>query len=295
MAACTVLAGVSPLRAQSDTTVRLADGAVVDITLRTGRLVVRGTDGRSGTVRVAGGDYTLRSVGVALVVAPRPDDDITRGPTPPRVLELEVPRSVRVVVSTVAADVEVRGIAGSVEVRTTSGRVQVHEARGRVIAETISGEVSTSGTTALTRLTTVSGDLRVREATGEIDLRTTSGDISVSGTGVTRFTAETMSGDVHFDGLFTATARAQVSTHSGDITLRVPEGIGGQVTFSTVTGELTAGSPITLLPGDGTGARRGRRAQRYQFGPGDGTGAPRLQLDLTTFTGDVRLVRSPRS
>lgn len=290
-----MLAVASPLRAQTDTTVRLADGAVVDITLRTGRLLVRGIDGRSGTVRATGGDYALRSSGVALVVAPRPDDGGARRPPAPRTLELEVPRGVRVVVSTVAADVEVRGIAGSVEVRSTSGRVQVLEARGRVIAETISGDVATSGPTALTRLTTVSGDVRVREATGEVDVRTTSGDISVSGTGITRFAAETMSGEVHVDGLFEAAARAQIGTHSGDITLRVPDGISGQVTFSTVHGELTAGRPITLLPDDGDGRRRGRRTWRYRIGPAEGTAPPRLQLDLTTFTGDVRLVHAPRS
>jgi hypothetical protein len=58
----------------------------------------------------------------------------------------------------------------------------------------------------LLRITTVSGDLRVREARGEVDLHTTSGDVSVSGERIARFAAESMSGDIQFDGLLTTDA-----------------------------------------------------------------------------------------
>jgi Putative adhesin len=292
----------SPVWAQSrDTTVRLASSAVVDVTVRTGKLVVRGVDGTSGTVRASGSDYQLRSSGVALVVAPRDGDrrdgerrNDTRGST--RGLELEVPRGVRVVISTLSADVEVYDIAGNVEVRSTSGTLQFSGLGGRLIAETISGDVRSSGNTSLARITTVSGDMRVREARGEVELSTTSGDISVSGENITRFAVEAMSGDVQFDGLLTANARVQVSTHSGDVTLRVPEGIRGRLELSTVTGDLTAGEPLTLLPGETGGSRRGRNARRFEFGPGaGGSGAAGLQMDITTFSGDVRLVRAPRS
>jgi hypothetical protein len=288
-----------PAWAQSrDTTVRLSGAAVVDVTVRTGKLVVRGVDGTNGTVRTTSADYQLRSSGVTLVVAPRESDRRTddRDDRRSRGVELELPRGVRLVISTLSADVEVYDITGNVEVRSTSGSLQFSGLGGRLIAETISGDVRTSGNTNVARITTVSGDVRVREARGEVELHTTSGDVSVSGDDISRFTAESMSGDVQFEGVFDATARVQVSTHSGDVTLRVPDGVRGRMELSTVTGELVAGGPLTLLPGDvGTG-RRGRNGRRFEFGPGaGGSGVAGLQMDITTFSGDVRLVRAPRS
>lgn len=287
---------VSTVRAQSrDTTVRLSTAAVVDVTVRTGRLVVRGVDGSNGTVRTTSTDYQLRSSGVTLVVAPR-DGDRRDGDRRNRELELDLPRGVRLVISTLSADVEVYDITGNVEVRSTSGALQFSGLGGRLIAETIAGDVRTSGNTNLARITTVSGDIQVREARGEVELHTTSGNTSVSGERITRFSAESMSGDVQFDGLFDAGARVQVSTHSGDVTVRVPDGVRGQVGLSTVTGELTAAGPLTLMPGDAGSSRRGRNGRRFEFGPGaGGSGVAGLQMDITTFSGDVRLVRAPRS
>jgi DUF4097 and DUF4098 domain-containing protein YvlB len=195
------------------------------------------------------------------------------------------------VVSTLSADVDVRDISGSVEVRSTSGDVQLSDIPGRTIVESISGDVRSTASGSVLRATTVSGNLRVREARGELDLHTTSGDVSVSGERLARFTAESMSGDIQFDGLLTSDARVQISTHSGDVTLRVPEGARGELSLSTFTGELTAGGPLTMLPGDVASTRRGRNARRYVFGTGQ---TPGLLLDITTFTGDVRLVRGVR-
>lgn len=281
-----------------DTTVRLAAGAVVDVTVRTGKLVVRGVSGTTGTVRTSSDDYQLRSAGVSLVVAPRDDErrGDARADRRPRGVELDVPRGVRVVISTLSADVEVYDISGNVEVRSTSGSLLFSGLGGRLIAETISGDVRAEGYTSLARITTVSGDVTVRDARGEVEIHTTSGDVRVSGEGITRLSAEAMSGDVQFDGLFDPSARVQVSTHSGDVILRVPEGVRGRMELSTVTGDLTAGGPLTLMPGDDASSRRGRNAKRYEFGPGAGSGATGgLQMDITTFSGDVRLVRTPRS
>ncbi|AMW05642.1 hypothetical protein GEMMAAP_14180 [Gemmatimonas phototrophica] len=288
-----LMAPAPALQAQSrDTTVRVTGSAVVDVTVRTGKLVVRGVDGSTGSVRGGSSNYELRSTGVSLTLVSR--DDTRRNARADRdesTIELDVPRGVRLVVSTLSADVDVRDIGGSAEIRTTSGDIQLTDVSGRAIVETISGDVRTTGSGALLRVTTVSGDLRVREARGELDLHTTSGDVSVSGERIGRFAVESMSGDIQFDGLFTTDARVQVSTHSGDVTLRVPDGARGELSLSTYNGELTAGGPLTLLPGESSSARRGRNTRRYAFGTGQ---APGVLLDITTFTGDVRLVRGVR-
>lgn len=284
----------APVSAQSrDTSVRVSTGAVVDITMRTGRLIVRGIDGSTGSVRASGANYELRSTGVTLTLQTREssrsamrDREADREDT----IELDVPRGVRLVVSTLSADAEVRDIAGSVEIRSTSGDVQLTNVFGRTIIETISGDVRTTATRTLLRVKSVSGDMRVREAAGDLELSTTSGDMSVSGAQIGRFEASSISGNVQFDGLFTSDARVQVSTHSGDVSLRLPDGAHGQVTFSTFNGDFVPGGAITLLPGN-DGARRGRNAQRFSFGTGS---APGLLLDITTFNGDVRLLRGTR-
>ena len=281
----------APAHGQSrDTTVRLASDAVVDVTMRTGRLVVRGVNSSSGTVRAATNDYQLRSTGVTLTLAASDDDRRGDG----RIVELDLPRGVRLVVSTLSGDVDVRGIGGGIEVHSTSGDVQLDQAGGRILVETISGDVSVTGGNQV-RVTTVSGTTRLREARGDIDVRTTSGDMVVSGTGLTRIEAESMSGDVQLEGGLETTARVRVSTHSGDVVLRLPDNARGQLELSSVNGDLSAGSPLTLLPGDVAGGRRGRSTRRYEFGLGGTAGSRGLQIDITTFNGDVRLVRTPRS
>jgi DUF4097 and DUF4098 domain-containing protein YvlB len=284
----------APVLAQSrDTSVRVSAGAVVDITMRTGRLIVRGIDGTTGSVRASGANYELRSTGVTLTLQTREssrsamrDRDADREDT----IELDVPRGVRLVVSTLSADAEVRDISGSVEMRSTSGDLQLTNVSGRTIIESISGDVRTTATRTLLRVKTVSGDMRVREAEGDLEFSTTSGDLSVSGAQIGRFVASSISGNVQFDGLLTDNARVQVNTHSGDVSLRLPDGAHGQAMLSTFNGDFVPGGPITLLPGN-DGARRGRNAQRFAFGTGS---SPGLLLDITTFNGDVRLLRGTR-
>jgi hypothetical protein len=275
----------TPLAAQSrDTTVRLGGTAVVDVTLRTGRLVVRGIEGPTGAVRGGGRDYQLRPSGVGMVVNGRGAESERGSP-----LELDLPRGVRLVVNTMSADVDLRDLRGDVDVRTMTGDVRGDALSGRVFVETLSGNVDVVGAITQLRASTVSGDVITRGTVGRIDVRTTSGDIDLRGGATSQVTVQSMSGDVQFDGALADDARVQIGTHSGNVSVRVPESARGQLELSTVTGELDAGGPLTLMPGDLAGARRGRATQRYQF---NGGGA--MQLDISTFSGDVRLVRGTR-
>jgi hypothetical protein len=298
MACAALLLAVAPwsltARAQAqgagrDTTVRLERNAVVDITARTGRVIVRGTDGTTGTVRGTGNNYELRSTGVTLTLSP---SEGARGTRSGADVEVEVPRGVRLVISTISADVDVRDVTGGVEVRTTSGSMRLENVGGRVITESISGTVRVTGPATQLRSTTVSGGVVVRDVRDDVYVHTTSGDVTIAGVRLARVTAETMSGDVQLEGTFTTAPRLSVRTHSGDVSLRLPADVRGQLELSTFSGELFPGGPITLLPGEVTGTRRGRTARLYAFG--DGTSAEGLRIDITTFNGDVRLLRGSR-
>jgi hypothetical protein len=274
----------APARAQ-DSTLRMPENAVVDVTLRTGRLIVRGVDRSTGAVRGGGRNYQVRPSGVGIVVNERGrdrDDD--------RPLELDLPRNVRLVVNTASADVDLRDLRGDVEVKTMSGDLVADNLSGRLRVETLSGDIDVVGTLLQLRATTMSGDLRVRGVRGEVELKTTSGEMRVSGDRITRFTGESISGDLIIEGGLADDARVQLATHSADISVRLPAGARGTFDLSTISGELDGGGPLTLLPGDVSGSRSRRATRHYEIG-----GGGPLRLDLSTSSGDVRLVRGTRS
>lgn len=278
---------VSSLQAQ-DSTLRLPDNAVVDVTLRTGRLIVRGTDRATGAVRGGGRNYQLRPSGVGIVVNERTrsrDDD---GP-----LELDLPRGVRLIVNTSSADVDLRDLRGDVEVKTTSGNLLADNLSGRLRVDTFSGDVDVVGTLTQLHVSTISGDVQVRGLRGDAELETTSGDFRISGDRIGRVTGKSISGDVTIDGGLTDDAQVQIATHSADITIRLPGSVRAALDFTTINGELDAGGPITLMPGEVGGSRNRRGPRRYEIGSGSGPAT--LRLDLSTSSGDVRLLRGIRS
>jgi DUF4097 and DUF4098 domain-containing protein YvlB len=113
--------------------------------------------------------------------------------------------------------------------------------------------------------------------------------VRVEGPRITRALVENFSGDVVVDGTLDASARLQVRTHTGDVVVRIPTDARGRLELSTINGELTGAGPMTLLPGD-IASRGGRSTRRYEF-----NGGGPLQLDISTFNGDVRIVRGIRS
>lgn len=287
----------TPLHAQRggrDTTLQLTGTSVVDVTLSSGHLVVRSVEGTTGAVRGLRNDQRLRSTGVALTVVGRDEQRRSfSGSSRNRsddVLEVDVPRGVRLVVNTRSADVDVQEFAGDVEVTTQSGTLQLAGVRGRVIVESVSGDITITGAPSSVRITTVSGDIGIRGARGDVEVHTTSGDVRIDGERIPRLLVESMNADVDFDGSFTDGARVQLSTHSGDVTLRLPESQRGRIELSTVSGDFTAGFPLTMAPNNIPSSGRGRATRRYELGSG-GTS----QIDISTFSGDVRILRGNRS
>jgi predicted membrane protein len=292
--------GVSPLQAQSDSSFAVARNAVVDITLRTGRLVVRGSAATTGAVRGRSGDYQLRTTGVGVTLDASGDMRSSRtgsgtaGRTAGRrneaTLELDLPRNVRLVVSTSSADVDVSGIDGDVEIRTTSGDISLDDIGGRLTLETLYGDVRLSGRSAAARVTTMSGDITMRGVRDDANVRTTSGDVTLGMDRAARVDVETISGDVTFEGSTTDDARLQLTTHSGDVTLRLPDSARGSLDLSTFNGDITASRSLTLMPNGLTSSRRERAVRRYEIGGGGST-----RFTISTFNGDVRVMRGNRS
>ncbi len=284
-----------PLAAQSraDTTFAIARNGVLDVTLRNGDIIVRGTDRAVAELRADGVNYQLRmsSVGVTLTTGGSGRSSSRRGrdESDPR-FELMVPRGVRLIVSNGSGDVDVQDMSGDVEVRGTSGDIVLRAIGGRAIVETLSGDIELSDGVGDLRATTMSGDISARGVRGSAEVHTTSGTVDLGVPTATSVKVESMSGDIMFDGMPADGASMQLSTHSGDVTLRMPEGARGVLNVSTFNGEFTTNSTVTVLStGSASAGRRERTGQRLEFGGGGST-----LITVTTFNGDIRLQRSSR-
>ena len=287
--------GVSPLLAQRDSSFAVASNAVVDITVRTGRLVVHGGSAATGAIRGRRGGYQLRTtdVGVTLEASENARSNRSSRTASRRTdatLELDVPRNVRLVISPASADVDVSGIDGDVEIRTTSGDIGLDDIGGRLTLETLSGDIRLGGRSGPARVTTMSGDITLRGVRDDVNVHTTSGDVVLGMDRAARVDVESISGDITFDGSTTDDARLQLTTHSGDVTLRLPESARGSIDLSTFNGDMTASGSLTLMPRSLTSSRRDRAVRRYEIGGGGST-----RFTISTFNGDVRVVRGNRS
>lgn len=287
--------GVSPLLAQRDSSFAVASNAVVDITVRTGRLVVHGGSAATGAIRGRHDGYQLRTTGVGITLEASENSWSNRSSRTANrrtdaTLELDVPRNVRLVISTASADVDVSGIDGDVEIRTTSGDIGLDDIGGRLTLETLSGNIRLGGRSGPARVTTMSGDITLRGVRDDVNVHTTSGDVVLGMDRAARVDVESISGDITFDGNTTDDARLQLTTHSGDVTLRLPESARGSIDLSTFNGDMTASGSLTLMPTSLTSSRRDRAARRYEIGGGGST-----RFTISTFNGDVRVVRGNRS
>ena len=181
---------------------------------------------------------------------------------------IAVPRDVALSLGTVTADGFVSGTAGRADVRTVSGTLVLDGLRSDVTARTVSGRI----------------DVRDHEGTFHGD--SVSGSLTVQGTRIPRLHGKTVSGEIGVDlrtvaGGATGTPASvlDVTTVSGDVTVRVPGDVGYDVSAKSVSGRVVAG---TSRMGGSPGQRGGRLR--------DGDGAVRLVA--RTVSGDVTLLRS---
>ncbi len=271
----------------TDTSFAVSRNAVIDISLRSGRLIVRGGDRSNAELRTSRTDYRLRSAGVGVTLAIGTDGRNQRSSSSRGDVQLLVPRGVKLVVNGMTGDVSVSDVDGDVEVQVLSGDIEVRSLGGRAILSTLSGDVRVNEVAGGLRLTTVSGDITASAVRGDLDVNTTSGDVVVNAGQVRRVQFNSVSGDITLEGTLVADARLQLTTHSGDVMLRLPENAAGQLEVSTFSGTVSGGT-MTFLPGT-VGARRDRSATLYEFGGG---GSARIAV--STFNGDITLSRGGR-
>ncbi len=165
-------------------------------------------------------------------------------------------------VQTLEGDITLRGGAETVNLSTVNGRIKVVGARGRIELHAVSEGITVSDVAG--------GDLVVESVSGDIDLRRVDAK-SVD--------AQTISGEVIYEGRIVDAGSYSFLTHSGDVTLAIAEATNASLTVVTGNGEVS--SSFTLKA-----ERAGRRRSTYRMGNGS------ANVEIETFSGDVELIRS---
>jgi hypothetical protein len=147
--------------------------------------------------------------------------------------------------TTASGDIDVTNVAGDIKVKTASGDVTMNRIQGNVQASS------------------ASGDVRVSDVLGMASARTASGDVEVSLTQIDG------SGELAF------------SSASGDVTVKVPAGIGAQVDISTASGSVKSDFSLTYEDREVHGKKAYGKL---------GSGA--VPLKISSASCNVRLIRS---
>ncbi len=262
---------------RTDTTIAVPPGARLDLELASGGVTIRTWDRNQVRIRASHSARTTLDI--------RHDAGLLRIEAEGRMgmpgdveLELSVPADAAVDIEGLTVDVEAEAMRGLLRVETMDGDIRVRDAADLRL-ETMNGMITVAGARGRINLGTVSRDIVAAGLSGEVTAESVSGGIWLTGTESSAVAAETISGDVVFQGAVRAGGSYTLASHSGNLTFGLPAGAGATVSTALAAGRLSASF---TLPG---GETRSRRRQLLQFGDGSAT------VELESFSGNIRLVR----
>jgi DUF4097 and DUF4098 domain-containing protein YvlB len=265
-----------------DTVLPLSRNGAVEIHLHTGEIIVTGWT--RNEVRVRGtserGRIGLEATASHIEIGTRPEHS-RHGEAH---LEVTVPEGTRLTVAGRSADVSVRGVKGEVEVTTMNGDVAIDNASTHVSFESVSGDVQVSRVQGDLRGEAMSGEISITDVAGEVEVESVSGDLTLRNVRSRSVRAETVSGNIEFEGRTESAGRYDFASHSGDVRLLLPSALGALISVETFSGTIDSDFPITLQPGQ-------RHGKEFEFQVGDG-GA---RIGATSFSGGIYIQRSGTS
>ena len=194
-------------------------------------------------------------------------------------LKVTVPAWMPLDLSGVHTDISVTGIKAAVTAETVQGEISVEGGEGIVSVQSVDGQVSVRGARGRLDVHSVNEDITIAQSSGDITVETVNGEITLERVDATNLSANTVNGDIAYEGPIKPGGRYDISSHNGDLTLTVAEGTSASVTVSTFNGEFESEFPVTL-----TETRKGKR---FNFTLGSGS----AQVNLESFQGTIQLVR----
>ena len=215
-------------------------------------------------------------------------------------------------------NIELDNIAGTLDAHTSNGKITVHDARGIVTLETSFGAIEASNIPKGIRATTgnggivltdigadayaktsfgsilverVNGNLRAEDSNGSVTARNVKGDTGVN-TSFSGVTLESIGGRVTVDdqngAIFVAATHPASGCHDislktsfSSIQVRIPDGVGYNVSARTSFGRITTDLPVTATGSLGGDSLNGT------------IGSGGCQLQLTNANGNIEITKAP--
>lgn len=273
-----VLVAAVALGSNADTTVSIERGQGVAIENFSGRLIVRAWDRPEVRFETEGRDEA--NVNVARSASELSFSPDRRWRNRSVTTSVRMPAWANLRVRGVELNVEVEGLTDGLSVRTVEGDVRIRRVSGGVVAHTIEGVLEVEDVEGSVELFSLDDDVWVSGVRGDVSVEAGDGDIHLRGIDARNVQASTVDGAVNFEGVIWPDGRYELTTHDGDVTLEVGEGVSATVSVSTFDGDFTTEFPV-LLSG-----LNSSRELRFTLGGGEAT------IIMRAFDGEVRLVRS---
>ena len=199
---------------------------------------------------------------------------------PPRSVDyqLTVPVKSELNISGVYNDVNIDGVKGGITVETVQGDVDVKGGEGFVSLRSVEGHVSLSGARGRVQLNSVNEEVTASDVVGDLSVETVNGDVILEKVESANVDANTVNGEIWYDGTIKDGGHYTLTTHNGDITVTVAEGSNVTVSVATFSGDFESAFPVRLTE---------TRRKRFNFALGSGS----ARLDLESFQGTIRLER----
>jgi len=275
-----LLLAALPLCAQQklDKRIAIAPDAAIRITNLTGTTRVLGWDrdsiAVSGTAAPETAFYMGGSGRAAKLGLEAPDG---AKPAGGEHLDVRVPRGARVWVRSAGGSIDVQALTGEVDLLSVGGAIRVSGSLRLVTAESIDGDIEVVGLSPLVQVKTGSGRILLRQSSGDVMATTVSGPIVATEMQPKGARFETVSGPVSFAGTLDRRGTLNIQTHSGDVELLLPTGLGAEFDLESLGGMTAVELPAKL----GT-PRKGRKL----FFANAGGGA---QVVVRSFKGQIRV------
>jgi hypothetical protein len=192
--------------------------------------------------------------------------------------QITVPSWMAVDVGGMYAEISVEGTRAAIKAQTLEGNIVVRGGADNISLQTINGRIDLSGARGRIELNAVSDDILVTDVRGDLIVESVSGSIDMRQVDAASVDAQTISGDIVFDGRIAGAGSYSLVSHSGDVQVAVPEGTNATVSVSSANGDISTSFDVTS-------ERESRRRQTYRLGNGG------ANIDIETFSGDVDLLR----
>jgi len=263
---------------QIDTSLAVARGQRLEVNSYGGEIVVRAWN--RNTVRIEGNSSAsdrLDITSTATVVRVRTQG--RHGPPSEIQLKISAPPWMALTLSGVHTNVTVEGSLAPVSAETVEGEVRVTGGDGLISLRSVQGSVSLRGAKGRISVNSVNEGVEVTQSSGDITAGTVNGEITLDRVVASTVDANTVNGDILYNGPVRNGGRYSFSTHNGDVTLTVAEGTNASVAVSTFNGDFESEFPVPI-----SGTRKGKG---FNFTLGNGN----AQVTLESFQGTIQLVR----